>query len=1054
MRVIGLFVGVDDQADENVRSLVYAANDAESLHAAFSDINTADAEGDLSDVVLLRGRDATLRAVQDAIEALVEKSRHASYGLAIVHFSCHGVPTGHLLLHDTYLGNLEATGLSFSKLASSIRKLRATQLVLSIDSCFSGNACGAVQKWEENADVEAQIEQFANGNRAVVTAAAPHERAWETPRHKHGLMSYGLLHGLYGTTQQGNQPVANWITNAVKITEDQAAREGRVQTPEVFFKSSGTSFIPHVPYGPARTALDARRAVHAITGDVRSLSSYGLPQIFLDALAARVGGGTLNDLQVRAVNSGGVLAGKSVVVAAPTSSGKTLIGELAYVAAHLQRRKSVVLLPTRALVDEKWTECKASYAAAGIRTVRSVGGVDDDDALLSKLHFDVAFLTYEKFLLLALTRPSLLDSIGVLVIDEVQMINEPGRGNTVELILTLFNWRRKQGIESQVVVLSAAIGDTSGLEEWLGATLVTETKRPTPLREAVISPSGRFRYRDSDGGIGEEQLIPAVAPLAPREWPRDARERVTSALIHHLLKQSVDERLLVFRAHKPDTRRFAIALTSKVNLPACSVAEGNDGAARDDSRATVQLAKCLAKGVGFHLADLEQHERAMIENAFRQGKLRCLVATSTLAMGINTPATTVILADHTRYDHSAHGERPYSVAEYRNMAGRAGRWTLAQRGTAFLVAADETEADDLFSEYVLGEPEALGSSFTEQPGADLTISLLTLRGSGTESELVELARHTFDGFINGADATWRANVRNIIRSSLEDLVAGGFVKEENAVYSATELGLVCGRESLCVESALRIMIAADDIIAAGEKLDERTLWSLAQLTAELDEIYMPVQAEDLDSWSHVASRNLFPDRPAIVSAMLSHGNAERQASRLKKIYAVARWLTATPMEQIERELSRFTPGEKAGEPLAGAVRQVAQRTGHVIRPVAKLIVLRHPALEEKLRVAAVDLRARLEFGVRGNTSALAQHRLGLVRAEIHRLGDLGIVDLDELSEAFAAQNPDVLAALGSMRAHQVAARVAAAKERERRAGQIDHAAQLALFADLGALDLS
>ena len=117
-------------------------------------------------------------------------------------------------------------------------------------------------------------------------------------------------------------------------------------------------------------------------------------------------------------------------------------------------------------------------------------------------HYDICLLTYEKFASLAVAAPHLLEQLGTVVVDEVQMIADPSRGANLEFVLTLLRMRRQAGIEPQLIALSAVIGDTNGLERWLGARLLRRTERPVPLDEGILLADGRFRYVDASGRSG------------------------------------------------------------------------------------------------------------------------------------------------------------------------------------------------------------------------------------------------------------------------------------------------------------------------------------------------------------------------------------------------------------------------------------------------------------------------------------------------------------------------------------------------------------------------
>jgi helicase len=116
----------------------------------------------------------------------------------------------------------------------------------------------------------------------------------------------------------------------------------------------------------------------------------------------------------------------------------------------------------------------------------------------------------------------------------------------------------------------------------------------------------------------------------------------------------------------------------------------------------------LMHGVAFHNADLGPEERRVVEEQFRRsdGSLRVIVATTTLAMGVNTPASAVVIAG---LEHP--GSKPYSIAEYKNLVGRAGRLGFVEKGTSYLLATDGRTEHDFWGGYVI----AVGNQVTPVP---------------------------------------------------------------------------------------------------------------------------------------------------------------------------------------------------------------------------------------------------------------------------------------------------------------------------------------------------
>jgi helicase len=180
--------------------------------------------------------------------------------------------------------------------------------------------------------------------------------------------------------------------------------------------------------------------------EIGSLAPFGFPQEIIDAWAGDIS--HLNQLQLDAINEYGILQGNHVVASAPTSSGKTMLGELAAVRGALDRRRTLFLMPLKALVSEKLRQFGRVYGPFGIRTIEATGETDDIGPLL-RGRYDIALLTYEKFTAIALTFPHVLDQVGTIVIDEVQMIADQSRGanTTARGPERGERWRRVRGCD-------------------------------------------------------------------------------------------------------------------------------------------------------------------------------------------------------------------------------------------------------------------------------------------------------------------------------------------------------------------------------------------------------------------------------------------------------------------------------------------------------------------------------------------------------------------------------------------------------------------------------
>ncbi|MCJ7816707.1 MAG: DEAD/DEAH box helicase, partial [Candidatus Aenigmarchaeota archaeon] len=159
----------------------------------------------------------------------------------------------------------------------------------------------------------------------------------------------------------------------------------------------------------------------------------------------------LNPVQDMAVKAG-LFERRNMVLAAPTASGKTLVSEMASLKTILlNHRKVVYIVPLRALASEKYEEFKKKYEPLGIRVGMSIGDYDQSDPWLA--NYDLIIVTSEKMDSLLRHGISWTDSIGLVVADEIHLLDSPNRGPTLEIVLT----RLMHSTKPEILGLSATI---------------------------------------------------------------------------------------------------------------------------------------------------------------------------------------------------------------------------------------------------------------------------------------------------------------------------------------------------------------------------------------------------------------------------------------------------------------------------------------------------------------------------------------------------------------------------------------------------------------------
>jgi helicase len=392
----------------------------------------------------------------------------------------------------------------------------------------------------------------------------------------------------------------------------------------------------------------------------------------------------------------GALEGRNLVLASPTASGKTLIAEFCALKHILGKNgKTVYLTPLRALANEKFEEFKKYTAISKtdgkrVRIGISTGDFDSSDPWLER--YDIIIITNEKADSLLRHRAKWMDEISLIVADEVHLLNEAERGPTLEVVLARL---MQINPDMQILALSATINNVEEIAEWLKADHVTTEWRPVPLKEGTLLHE-EIQYKDGDARKIEKKTKNSAINLA-------------------LNTVKSGGQALIFAS----TRKNAVMLAKKVageivevlSKPARRALEHEAErilAAGERTRISESLAELVKCGTAFHHAGLGGGHRKIIEDSFRQGKIKVLTATPTLAFGVNLPARTVVIQDYRRYE-PGYGYYPISVLEYKQMAGRAGRPKYDKVGEAILIAKTADEADYLMESYILARPERIWS---------------------------------------------------------------------------------------------------------------------------------------------------------------------------------------------------------------------------------------------------------------------------------------------------------------------------------------------------------
>ncbi|MCI4359338.1 MAG: DEAD/DEAH box helicase [Thermoplasmata archaeon] len=731
---------------------------------------------------------------------------------------------------------------------------------------------------------------------------------------------------------------------------------------------------------PERTAyIPAGGSAHVVVpspaSSGTSLANLGVPDAVRQVVEA-TGIRTLYPPQVEAL--GPVLRGESVLLACPTASGKSLVAYLALVRAALAHQTGLYLVPLRALAQEKFEEL-VQFESLGLKVGVSMGDFDVSAHTLERL--DILVATSEKADGLLRKGSAWLDRLGCVVADEVHLMRDPERGPTLEVCLTRLRLLRPN---LQVVALSATVGNSEELAAWLKARHVASEFRPIPLKSGVYF-DGRITFTD----LSTRPIGPPGEPL-PR-LVRTVLEDGGQALVFVNTRRSSEQ---TAQALAPTVRA---TLTPEGRTAAREAAEALGALGEEETEGIRRLSALLPNGIGFHNASLTNSERRVVERAFRDRVVRVLVATPTLAAGINLPARRVIVRDTTRYDDRLGMQAPIPALEVQQMCGRAGRPGLDPAGEAVLLARSEEEVESHLDDYLSAPPEAVRSQLAAEPA--LRMHLLALVASGavrSSSDLQRFFESTFFGHarpVRELDSTVQS-----VRAFLE---AEGFL-DRGERLRATEFGTMTSELYLDPMSAIVLRSALE---RAPIGVRPFALLSAIAATPDLPPMFLRRNEEKA-----LLERFLEEEAELLVKPEEEPLRLDLDLflSTLKTACVLEAWISETPIVQIT---DRFNIG--AGD-VRGRVEDAEWLLGAATRLSLKF---------QRRATRSIDaLSLRVRYGVRDELLDLVRLS-GIGRVRGRALFDAGFADRDSLRSASVARLEAVLnsRSLAQSVLHQVGA---------------------------------
>ena len=464
----------------------------------------------------------------------------------------------------------------------------------------------------------------------------------------------------------------------------------------------------------------------------------------------------------------GLLEGKSILVSAPTASGKTLIAILAII-RHLseKRGKIVYLSPLKALASEKFNEFKKLGSVDICKNLKIQISTGDFDASEKNLgQNDILVLTNEKMDSIIRQGAEWIDQISLVIADEVHLLGDDDRGPTLEIVLTKLKLLPKK---PQILALSATVTNADEIADWLECKLVHSEWRPVPLSEGVYDQGVVTMQDNKKYEIQTSIRGPSV------DLGLDSLNNGGQAILF------------------AETRTRSVSLATKTSEAVSKTLNNEEKETLEkisqkilDDNEHTELVKTLASliknGVAFHHAGLNSNCRDLIESEFRNKRIKILASTPTLAAGVNLPARRVVIASLTRYDAKYGTNKPISILEYKQLCGRAGRPQYDKYGEAIIVG--NSNVDEIFDYYINGTPEPISSKLTGDKALRIhLLSFVSTNPGIKRDDIVEFFSKTLSGFQER-----KTTIKFHIQISLRYLESEDLVKQKGDRYIATEFG--------------------------------------------------------------------------------------------------------------------------------------------------------------------------------------------------------------------------------------------------------------------------
>jgi replicative superfamily II helicase len=590
---------------------------------------------------------------------------------------------------------------------------------------------------------------------------------------------------------------------------------------------------------------------------------------------------------------------QNLIYTAPTGGGKSLVADVLMLKRVIENpgKKAILVLPYVALVQEKLKWLRSLVSGIKKRVdetnqthlkriepmIQVMGFLGGSRSRITWNDFDIAVCTIEKAnaLVNSAIEDGKINQLGILVMDELHMLEDEGRGYIMELMATKLACCQ-HGI--QIVGMSATLSNPKLLADWLQAKFYVSKYRPIPIEEHLVYDNAIYPTANAkeffrtasqlSGRISATQKPVTPCAIIDKSMHNELENPVTNAVVALSAETALAGfGALVFCGSRMGVERMAALIAD--SMPA----ESSTPLMKEEQSDLITslralpngyedvFNKTIAVGVGFHHAGLTVEERDLVADAYDKGTLKVMVATCSLAAGINLPARRVIL-------HGARmGRDLVGPAMLRQMRGRAGRKGKDEVGETYLCCV-KTDLEDV-AELLEAEIPPVTSCLTpEKRGIKRSIlEVIATRLANSRLSLEEYIRSSL---------LWQtldhSSVMGMLELALDELVRDRLIHETSSSYEPTQVGCAIVASALTPEDGL--FVHAEMQRALASFVMESEMHSLYLFTP-IPSISQPVEIQwpmfrdhvDLMSEADLRAFSLIGVSPAVVNRLALSGGS-------------------------------------------------------------------------------------------------------------------------------------------------------------------------------------